>query len=102
MVNLEVENGKATVKAYTTGVYLGSKIILKYGTEVILEDIFDFHPATSYENVIDIQDIDPKTLEVAVLTSGGKILVDWKPEPGEQKANSRSSQSSQTSGRNRQ
>jgi len=85
MVNLEVENGKATVKAYTLASYPSGKIILKSGKTILLDETFDFHPATSYENVIDIQDIDFKTLEVAVLTSGGKILVDWKPETGEQK-----------------
>ena len=85
MVNLEVEYGKATVKAYTLASYPSGKIILKSGKTILLDETFDFHPTTSYENVIDIQDIDPKTLEVAVLTSGGKILVDWKPEPGEQK-----------------
>lgn len=80
MVNLEVENGKATVKAYTLASYPSGKVILKSGNKVILDDSFDFHPATSYEKLVDIQGADPKSLEIAILTSAGKILVDWKPE----------------------
>jgi len=85
MVNLEVEDGKVTVKAYTLASYPEGKVVLKAGDSILFEDTFDFHPATSYEKVVDIQNIDSKDLEIAILTSGGKILVDWKPESGEQK-----------------
>ena len=100
MVNLEFEDGKAIVKAYTTGVYPGSKIILKYKDEILLEESFDFHPATSYEKIIllDIANRDGKLTgsvaqklplsegvgggpSVSIVSSEGKILVDWKPEP---------------------
>jgi tetratricopeptide (TPR) repeat protein len=81
MVNLEVEGDKATIKAYTTGVYPNSKVILKHGTEVILEDSFDFHPATSYEKGVVISPGSERTMfQVSVHSSEGKILVDWKPE----------------------
>ena len=104
MVNLEFKDGKAIIKAYTTGVYSGSKIILKYGTETILVDTFDFHPATSYEKTIlpDKAIADGKLKEsaeqkpplvegvgggyyVAIVSSEGKILVDWKSGSDERK-----------------
>jgi len=86
MVNLEIEDGKAIVKAYTTGVYPDSKVILKCGGEILLEDSFDFHPATSYEKVIVSRlGFEPKSLEVSIISAEGKTLVDWKPESGEQK-----------------
>ena len=86
MVNLEFEDGKAVIKAYTTGVYPNSKVILKHGTEVILEDSFDFHPATSYEKGVVISPgSEPTMFQVSVLSSEGKILVDWKPEADEKK-----------------
>ncbi len=85
MVNLEVENGKAIVKGYTLASYTFGKVILKSGNKILLDDSFNFHPATSFEKIVDIQGVDPKSLEVAILTSTGKILVDWKPETGEQK-----------------
>jgi len=86
MVNLEVENGKAIVKAYTLASYPSGKVILKAGNSILLEDSFDFHPATSYEKIIEIQGADPKSLEIAIFSFEGKILVDWKPESGEQKS----------------
>jgi tetratricopeptide (TPR) repeat protein len=82
MVNLEIENGKATVKAYTLAWYSGGKVVLKSGNLILLEDSFDFHPAISYENALSLPEgIDPKTLEISILTSEGNTLVDWKPEP---------------------
>ena len=112
MVNLEFEDGKAIVKAYTTGVYPISKIILKCDGEILFEDSFDFHPATSYEKAILLKNLieneklsrignqKPPLLEslsrafgrvgggfsISIVSFGGKILVDWQPEPDEKKA----------------
>jgi tetratricopeptide (TPR) repeat protein len=80
MVNIEVEDGKATLKAYTLASYPEGKVVLKSGDSILLEDTFDFHPATSYEKVFNILDADLSNFEVAILNSDGKILVDWKPE----------------------
>jgi len=80
MVNLETLNEKVTIKAYTTAVYPSGKVILKAGQKILLDEIFDFTPATSYEKTIDIHGIDPNSLEVEIRTSEGKILVNWKPE----------------------
>ncbi|HBL76358.1 MAG TPA: DUF5107 domain-containing protein [Prolixibacteraceae bacterium] len=86
MVNLEFEEGKAIVKAYTTGVYPGSKVILKYGKKIFSEDLFDFHPATSYEKVMELPcGADPKQLKVEVKTAEGHTLVAWQPEPDAKK-----------------
>lgn len=86
MVNLEVEDGKVTIKAYTTGVYPNSKVILKSGREIVLEDSFDFHPATSYEKVVASRlGFEPKDFQIAIVSSKGKVLVDWTPEPDEKK-----------------
>ena len=105
MVNLEIEGDKVTVKAFTTAAYSNAKVVLKSGNEILLEDSFDFHPATSYEKTILLEkltgsgDQKPPLSEgvclpagrqgggfsVSIISSGGKILVDWKPESGEQK-----------------
>jgi tetratricopeptide (TPR) repeat protein len=86
MVNLEFEDGKATIKAYTTGVYSNSKVILKRGKEIILEDSFDFHPATSFEKiVVPRTGFEPKSLDISIISADGKILVNWTPETDEKK-----------------
>jgi len=86
MVNLEVDGNKVMVKAFTTGVYPDSKVIMKCGGEILLEDSFDFHPATSYEKVVVSRlRFESKNLEISIVSSEGKTLVDWKPESEEQK-----------------
>ncbi len=81
MVNLQVEEGKCIIKSYTTAKYLSGKIILKAGDNILIDDIFDFHPSTSYEKIVDLPlGTDPSALEITILTSKGKLLVDWKPE----------------------
>ena len=87
MVNLELINGKAIVKAFTTAGYPSSKVILTAGKQILIDDIFDFHPATSYERIADLAPgTDPATLQIAVLTSEGKTLVSWKPDPEQKKS----------------
>ncbi|MFA5329850.1 MAG: DUF5107 domain-containing protein [Prolixibacteraceae bacterium] len=87
MVNLEVEDTKIIIKAYTLASYCGGKVILKAGSEILLEEIFDFHPGTSYEKVVVPRlGFEPKDLEISILSSEGITLVDWKPESGEEKA----------------
>jgi len=87
MVNLEFQDKNTIIKAYTTAAYPAGKIIMKSGQNILLDETFDFHPETSYEKTIVLQEgIDPKTVEISIQTSGGKILVDWQPEPDEKKA----------------
>ena len=81
MVNLEFEDGKATIKAYATGVYPNSKVILKSREEIVFEDSFDFHPATSYEKEVSRRGFEPRDFQIAIVSSEGRILVDWTPEP---------------------
>jgi tetratricopeptide (TPR) repeat protein len=98
MVNLEVEGDKVIVKAFTTAAYPNAKVVLKSGNKILLEDSFDFHPATSYEKTILLDkltgsgDQKPPLSEgvgggflISIISAEGKILVDWKPESGEQK-----------------
>jgi len=81
MVNLEFAGDKVIVKAFTTAAYPNAKVVLKCGNEILLEDSFDFHPATSYEKEIVIQlGSELRTLEISIVSAEGEILVDWKPE----------------------
>jgi tetratricopeptide (TPR) repeat protein len=85
MVNLELEEGKVTIKAYTTDTYPKGKIILKTGLTILLDDTFDFSPATSYEKTIDTLGFDLLMLEVEILTFDGQKLVSWKIESDDKK-----------------
>lgn len=52
MGTLEFQEGNAVIKAYSTASYPTGKIILKVGQHVLLDETFDFHPATSYEKIL--------------------------------------------------
>ncbi|MGE5393378.1 MAG: DUF5107 domain-containing protein [Candidatus Saccharibacteria bacterium] len=82
IVNMEVKEGKITVKAYTLAAYPGGKVIVKAGHEILLDDTFDFHPNTSYEKeFVSRLGFEPTSLEVAILSAEKKVLVSWKAEP---------------------
>ena len=87
MVNLEFEPGFAIVKIYTTAAYPSSTILLKSGSLVLLEEVFDFHPGTSFDKRVVIPfDVDPQDVAIMVKSSSGRILVSWQPEKEEKKA----------------
>lgn len=80
MVNLETEEATATVRAYTTGVYEHSKVVLSYGSKVLMEEEFGFHPETSFLKSVSLPETcDPSQLKVTVTSSRGEVLVDWVP-----------------------
>lgn len=86
LVSLDVQDGLAIIKAYTTASYPQEKVVLKSQGEILLEERFDFHPATSYEQkVVPGTRLEPASFEISVLTSDGKTLVSWQPEPGQEK-----------------
>ncbi len=87
MVNLEFQDGNAVIKAYTTAAYPASKVILTLGKDILLEETFDFHPATSFEKTIKLPEgTDQKMIKIFIVTSDWKTLVGWQPQSDEQKA----------------
>jgi tetratricopeptide (TPR) repeat protein len=86
MLNLEVEDGKATIIAYTTAFYPTGKVLLTCGNRNLVEESFDFHPATSYEKTVELPfGVKAEELYVAFKTAEGKVLIDWCPEPNGEK-----------------
>lgn len=84
MLNLETENGKTTIKVYTTAAYPAGTVLLTAGTEVLLEDRFDFHPGTSYGRSLDLpKGVSAEELEITVKTADGMPLVCWSAKPQE-------------------
>lgn len=82
MLNLEAKDGKATIKVYITSKYTAGKVLLTCNDKVLVDDTFDFHPATSYEKTIVLPDgVDADQLEISVKTAEGIVLVSWKATP---------------------
>ncbi|MBN1927147.1 MAG: DUF5107 domain-containing protein [Prolixibacteraceae bacterium] len=81
MVNMEFDDEKVVVKAYTTACYPAGKIILQYTGEELFCETFDFHPAVSYEKKINIApDSDISDFHVVIQSNDGKTLVEWRLE----------------------
>jgi tetratricopeptide (TPR) repeat protein len=86
IINLEIENDEATIKAYTTASYPAGKVLLACGDRIFTETTFDFHPATSFEKTVKLPfGVKAEELYAAVKTAEGKVLVDWHPEPNGEK-----------------
>jgi tetratricopeptide (TPR) repeat protein len=81
MVNLEVIDEKIIIKTYTTAAYSAARVILTASDSnlILLDETFDFHPATSYHKIIDLKDgVDPDGLEIKITTADGVVLVKWQ------------------------
>lgn len=79
MINLELIDGKAVVKAYTTAEYNDAKIILRTNDKAFLIDIQDLSPRGSYERSVDVGATQLEALILEVIDGEGRILVDYYP-----------------------
>lgn len=78
MLNLEIENRKATVKVFTTAAYPTAKVVLESEGQIVMNETFDFHPATSFEKEIELPEkTNADKLDVKVLAANGNCLVNW-------------------------
>lgn len=84
MVNMEAEDGKLILKAYSTGIYPNSTIKLTWKEKVIFECSFDFSPETSFFKSIDFPENElNETYKIEITSETGRLLVDWRPEKEE-------------------
>ncbi len=81
MLNFELENGLGMLKIYTTAEYPGATIKVESGGELLLSDVFDFHPGLSYEKQFELDpDIALHEILVKISKNSGKLLVDWQAD----------------------
>ncbi|MFK5972938.1 MAG: DUF5107 domain-containing protein [Flavobacteriaceae bacterium] len=83
LLNLEVEDKKATVKVHVTSTYFNSKIILSSSNTVFFEETQDLSPEIGFEKTIAINETLYEDLTVKVLDSKGDVLIAWSPEKSE-------------------
>ena len=85
MVNLEFQQGKATIKAFATSVYSSALVILKTENQILLCEKFDFNPGNSYDKTIILPEgTKPNQVTVEVLSPEGRKLVGWQPDSQQQ------------------
>lgn len=86
MVNMDISNNQALIKAFTTAEYPGSTIRLESSNKILLDEIFDFHPGTSYTGSVNLNaGLEAHQLKLSIITSAGRTLVSWQAEAPELK-----------------
>lgn len=86
MINMEFADGRATLKAYTLGIYSGAKVVLTCCGKELFSEQCDLHPDNSFEAIVDIDsEVEPHNFKLSLLDSRGKVIVDWSPEAGEER-----------------
>ncbi|MEQ9443732.1 MAG: DUF5107 domain-containing protein [Cyclobacteriaceae bacterium] len=81
MVNLELEEGKVTVKLYTTGFYPKTQLQLLAHGQKVWEDQHDFAPGTVYQKEVSVlTDLSLPDLKVVALMENQRELISWQAE----------------------
>ena len=77
LLNLDVEDGRVTLKIHVTSVYPDSKIFLSIGNQIILEETVSLNPKTAFEKTISFNMTSHENLQAKVIDSKGNVLVSW-------------------------
>ena len=85
MLNLELNDGKAVIKIYTTGEYPGATVTLSASGKTLFSETVDFSPEMSYEKEVETGNVKKEELTVSLFDKSGKTLVSYTPEPGKDK-----------------
>lgn len=81
LLNLEIENGVADIKAYTTAIYKKAKVILSSGSNIFFSEEFDFHPGASFIKRVDLpKNISSDDVKVEIKTADNRTLISWQQE----------------------
>lgn len=80
LLNLELKDGKATVKLYVTANYPGCTLVLSNDGDVIFEHGIDLSPKDSFAKSITVGKAVYQDLTATLTDKNGQVLVSWTPE----------------------
>jgi tetratricopeptide (TPR) repeat protein len=81
MVNLEFENGIATIKVYTTGIFPKMSICLESHGIVYMNEVIEGSPKGSFEKTVSVnKNLKPEDFRLYVSDIKGKVLVEYTPD----------------------
>ncbi|MFZ1750072.1 MAG: DUF5107 domain-containing protein, partial [Saprospiraceae bacterium] len=80
MLNLELEDGNATLKIHVTGVYPNCKLVLSSAEKEFINEVLDMDPTTGYENRVAVGSVLYHELTVSLKDNQGNVIVSWTPE----------------------
>lgn len=77
LLNLEFNEGKCTIIAYTTGEYNNVKVNLKIDGKAVFEEITKISPEQSFEKTFDFSG-NHDDCYISLTDENGVVLVDWE------------------------
>ncbi len=80
LLNLELEDGQATIKLHVTSVYPDCKIILSNGKQILFEEKISLSPKQGFEKTVPVVISKDQDLTATLKDKNGNILVSWSPE----------------------
>ena len=80
LLNLALEDEKATVKIHVTAAYPQCTILLSSDEQVFLEEKADLSPAQGFEKTVPVGTTDYSDLAATLRDAAGNVLVGWSPE----------------------
>lgn len=79
LLNLELNDGLATIKVHVTSVYTDCTVWLSSGEKNILEEKVNLSPENGFEETVSIGDYAYEDLTVILKNNKGITLVSWSP-----------------------
>ena len=80
LLNLEVEDKRATVKVHVTSIFPKSKIVLYSANKIWFEVIQDLSPENGFEKIQEIGETLYEDLTVTVTDIHNQVMVKWSPQ----------------------
>lgn len=84
LLNLELENGKTTIKVHVTSEYPNCTVQLSNSKKVVWEEKANLSPKNVFEKTFPCEDSEYKDLTATLKDQNGAVLVSWSPERDEQ------------------
>lgn len=80
LVYMDVKDHKARIKVFATSVQLGNQLLLRFGNELIYEEIFDVSPENVFIKEVDLRnEMEEKDLKLIIQDPNGKERITYAP-----------------------
>lgn len=79
VLNLETEQGKATVCVYATAKYAAARVVLKSGETVYLDKTAAISPVDIFSDTVEIGALAPERLTLEVYDANGRLMLQYSP-----------------------
>lgn len=83
MVNLELNEGKATVKIHVTSNYKNCHLTFKSDNKLFIDKTLDLDPSSAFEETIEVGELPYHELSVILTDAQGNVIISWLPETAE-------------------